>query len=133
MLNPKKAKEYIKPTAEALKVDESLVQALTDFYWKQVRKAMSSLQGPRIEVANFGSFRIKHWKLDEEKVRIQKILDKHDPEKMTYHRHEIRADMEVNLQRVHEIEGMVQKDELRKKEIKQKRNVQEDKGNMGAS
>lgn len=123
MLNPKKPKECVKQTAEALSVDEGLVQDVVDFYWKEIRKALSDLRGPRIEIANFGTFRIKGWKLQEAKDEYQKILAKHNPEKMTFQRHAMRTEVEQRMEQISRMQKMVEEDASRKKQIKEKRNV----------
>jgi hypothetical protein len=65
VLNPKKAKELIKPTAEITSHSEDLVNAIISFYWGEVRKSLSSLKHSRIHLTNLGDFKVKHWKIDE--------------------------------------------------------------------
>lgn len=129
MLNPKKPKECVKQTAEALGADENLVQDIVDFYWKEVRKALSDLRGPRVEVANFGTFRIKSWKLQEAKDDYQKVLTKHNPEKMTFQRHAVRAEVEQRMEQISKMQKMVEDDRCRKQQIKEKRNAEESRRN----
>lgn len=129
MLNPKKPKECVKQTAEALGTDENLVQDIVDFYWKEVRKALSDLRGPRVEVANFGTFRIKSWKLQEAKDDYQKVLAKHNPEKMTFQRHAVRAEVEQRMEQISKMQKMVEDDRCRKQQIKEKRNAEESRRN----
>ena len=109
--------------------DENLVQDIVDFYWKEVRKALSDLRGPRIEVANFGTFRIKSWKLQEAKDDYQKLLNKHNPEKMTFQRHAVRAEIEQRIEQISNMQKMVEDDQYRKQQVKKKRNDEESKRN----
>jgi hypothetical protein len=71
LLNPKKAKRDITSVAKELGIPESVVKDVVDFYWREVRRNLSSLSYPRIHIANLGDFTIKHWKLDD-------IIDKHE-------------------------------------------------------
>jgi nucleoid DNA-binding protein len=65
VLNPKKAKELIKPTAEKTLFNEDLVNAVISFYWTEVRKSLSTLKHSRIHITNLGNFTVKHWKIDD--------------------------------------------------------------------
>ena len=65
MLNPKKAKDLIKPTAEITSFSEDLVSTVISFYWSEIRKSLSHLKHSRVHITNLGDFRIKHWKIDE--------------------------------------------------------------------
>ncbi len=64
-MNPKKAKELIKPTAEKMSTNEDMVNAVVSFYWAEVRKNLSSLKHSRIHITNLGNFTVKHWKIDD--------------------------------------------------------------------
>lgn len=127
---PKKHKEFLKPTAEALGIREDLVEKIIDVYWKEVRKALSDLRAPRITIANFGSFKIKHWIIDEEVLGYTRYLEKNDPEKMTFNKHRIRADIEQRIAEIQRMKEMVAKDFEKKNLIKQKRNAKSTEENM---
>ena len=65
----------MKLTAEELNVPLSLVDDLTSFYWGRIHKAMSGLEGPEIQVASLGTFKVKSWKLDESIGRYNMFLN----------------------------------------------------------
>ena len=65
LLNPKKAKRDISIVAKQLDLPEHLVKDVVDFYWREVRRNLSSLSYPRIHITNLGDFTIKYWKLDD--------------------------------------------------------------------
>lgn len=121
MLLPKKAKTFIKPTAEKLGVDEELVEDIVNFYWKEVRKSLSDLKSPRIMVANLGSFNIKHWLLADLVKEYQKRIDSTNPDKMTFQAHAIKKDVEDRLVMVNGMIEVVNSNLDRKKQIKAKR------------
>jgi hypothetical protein len=58
-LNPKKFKEIINEVAEQGNYDKQLVSEVLDFYWNNVRKCISSVAYPRINVDGLGVFRVK--------------------------------------------------------------------------
>jgi nucleoid DNA-binding protein len=64
-LNPKKAKEFIKPAAEKAEVSEKLANSLINFYWNRVRKEINEVKHYNITIENLGTFKLKHWKIDE--------------------------------------------------------------------
>ena len=64
-MNPKKAKDLIKPTAEITLHSEDLINAVVSFYWAEVRKSLSGLKHSRIHITNLGDFTIKHWKIED--------------------------------------------------------------------
>ena len=65
LLNPKKAKRDIGIVSKELNLPEHLVKDVVDFYWREVRRNLSSLSYPRIHITNLGDFTIKYWKLDD--------------------------------------------------------------------
>lgn len=75
ILKPHKAKDFIKPTADALGYSEKMVEDVTTFYWQKVRHKLSNPTSIAITVANFGIFKIKPWKLDQFIVKYQRIVD----------------------------------------------------------
>ena len=62
---PKKAKDFIKPTAQKTNQSEDLVKAMINFYWKTIREEIVNMEHLNISVVNLGTFKVKHWKIDE--------------------------------------------------------------------
>lgn len=130
MLNPKKAREFIVPTSKELGLDPEFVEAVVDFYWKEIRKALSKLEAPQIFVVNLGTFRIKHWELQKDKRDYQEYINKLDLTKMTFQQHSIKKDLEGRIAQIEQMIEMVNLDMGRKKQIKNKRNDQSSKEDM---
>lgn len=126
---PKKSRLFIKPTADQLGLDSKFVDDVTDFYWKEIRKATSNLVAPVINIANFGSFRIKESKLEEQKRKYKYYLDTNDPSNMTFNKHKVRADVEQRVDQIDNMIRMVNEDLEKKKEVRQKRNERKNKNN----
>lgn len=72
-MKPTKAKTFIPEVAVDNNLSEDLVGAIITFYWQEVRKSLSSLKHPRVHVTNLGDFVVKHWKLDEKKIKLEKF------------------------------------------------------------
>ena len=67
---PKKSSEIIKVTAEELNCSESKVDAIVTFYYKNLRKELSSLPELIINVPALGYFQLK---IARVKSKIKKI------------------------------------------------------------
>ena len=65
MLNPKKSKYFIPEVAEKTSVSTELAEDVILYYWREVRKNLSSLSHSRIHVTNLGDFVTKYWKVDD--------------------------------------------------------------------
>lgn len=57
-MNPKKAKTLYNEVATDLNLDENLVKDVLDFYWSSLRKQMTNLTSPRLDVINLGTFEV---------------------------------------------------------------------------
>ena len=64
LLRPKKSKEFIPEVAQLTSVPTELAEDLILYYWREVRKNLSSLSHSRVHITNLGDFTIKHWKID---------------------------------------------------------------------
>lgn len=130
---PKKAKEFVNPAAEKLELDPQFVRDLVDFYWKEVRKNLSDLKAPRVNVSNFGYFQLKFWNLPKVRENYQKHLDSLNPEKMTFMKHKIREDVLQRIEAIDKVTAIVEEDLLRKTQLKEKRNAQKTTSNLEES
>jgi hypothetical protein len=71
-LRPKKAKEFIPYVADSLQLSEDVVKDVVDYYWREVRKNLSTLSHNRVHLTNLGDFTIKHWKIDDKIDMLEK-------------------------------------------------------------
>ena len=74
-MRPKKAKQLFPEVAEIVNLPEQVVKDITEFYWQEVRKSLSSLKHSRVHITNLGDFTIKHWKLDDRIAMIEKFKE----------------------------------------------------------
>lgn len=72
MLRPKKSKEFIPLIAEQTTVSAELAEDVILYYWREIRKSLSSLSHSRIHVTNLGDFVTKYWKVDDKINMLEK-------------------------------------------------------------
>lgn len=75
-MNPKKAKEFIKLAAEKAEVSEKLASSLINFYWNRVRNNINDVKHYNLSIENLGTFKLKHWKIDEVIDKYKKKVSK---------------------------------------------------------
>ena len=116
MLRPKKAKEYIPETAELVSLPEEVVEDIVNYYWEEVRKNMSSLSHQRIHLTNLGDFTIKHWKLEDKIISLEKWEENNKLKGMQ----ELTARFKTaeNLFNLKNLKGIIEEENQRKDFIK---------------
>jgi len=121
-LNPKKAKDFKKPTAEELDLSKDLVSKLIDFYWERVRRHMSGLEHEAIQINNLGIFKVKHWKIDETIEKYKMISSKAEGKFRSY---AVKMDLTNQIEKLEKIKKGVLEREVKFKEIKDARKLKE--------
>jgi RNA processing factor Prp31 len=58
-LNPRKAKDLLYNLSKEINLPEELLEDLTEFYWAEVRKVLTSIDHYHVLVSNIGTFHIK--------------------------------------------------------------------------
>ena len=115
-MKPRKAKEFIPYISEELHLPKDLIEDVIDYYWREVRKNLSSLSHSRIHLTNLGDFTIKHWKLDE---KIQ-MLEKWEENKKATGMQEITVRFKVaeTLYNLKSLKKIIEEENQRKEFIK---------------
>jgi len=123
---PKKASDVIPKTALETDSSEELVNDIVSYYWAEVRKSLVEMKGDQINVIGIGTFKIKHWKLDETRekyksylIRYQKLADEH---KLNFQQFAIQKEIELRMIKIENMIEMVERNKLKKQSIKLKRN-----------
>lgn len=127
-MNPKKAKTLYKEVATDLGFDETLVKDVLDFYWQSVRKSMSGLEAPRLEIINLGTFEIMFKPL-EEKIQSYIRYSEMQPPK-TFKRYDVYSETTLRLKRLTDIKKELASYKIKKQEIINKRYATKDKENL---
>jgi hypothetical protein len=119
-MNPKKASKLYKQVAEELNISETLVEDFIEFYYKAIRENMSNLTHPRINVEGLGQFVTKPYLVRKMIPKYTNALTNHDTStfKAYYNKKMIEGKLELLIK----LEEQISKQELKKKEIKNKRN-----------
>lgn len=117
---PRKAKEFIKPTAEKLGCSEDLVDTLTNFYWQAVRQALSNPTKVAVAVGDFGVFNVKPWKLQQFIIEYDRIIDNTDLD--TFRKYAAIKQLEKKKIILDKLILEIEELKLKKQQIKDKRN-----------
>jgi hypothetical protein len=125
-LRPKKAKDFIQDVAEQLHFSEDVVKDVVDYYWRNIRKSLSSLDHSRIHLTNLGDFTIKHWKIDEKIEGLEKWEETNKQKGLQ----QITARFKTaeTLYDLKKLKGLVEEENQRKEFIKLHKKSYESKG-----
>jgi len=74
-MNPKKSNKLYKEVSEELDLTEDLVQDFIEFYYKEIRKNLTDLLHPRINLDGLGHFVAKTFIIRKAIPRYQKFLE----------------------------------------------------------
>jgi len=74
-MNPKKSSKLYKEVSEELDLTEDLVQDFIEFYYKEIRRNLSDLLHPRVNVDGLGHFVAKTFVIRKSIPKYQKFLE----------------------------------------------------------
>jgi nucleoid DNA-binding protein len=84
---PKKPEKIIKIVAEDLDLPKSLVDDVVSFYYKNIRKNLSSLETLRINLPGLGHFVMKEYAVSKNIKRFERMKEMLDTQTFTnYHK-----------------------------------------------
>jgi nucleoid DNA-binding protein len=89
---PKKSSEIIRQTAEEMNLSESKVDAVVSFYYKNLRKELSSLNHVKVNVPNLGYFEVKPTKVKAAIKGVKKKLEELKDPTFINHYNKIRLE-----------------------------------------
>lgn len=75
---PKKSSAICKEVAEDLDVSNEFIEDLVQFFYKEIRKNLTTLSHPRINVEGLGQFVARPGLVKKSIIRYKKALDSHD-------------------------------------------------------
>lgn len=112
---PKSSKHFIQPTAKELDCSVSKVEDAVGFFYAELRRALTQLKGPQINVPNLGNFKAKP-------SELPKLIDKYEghlsvlsPE--TFNQMTTKKDLEIRLEKVRNLQRMIENEKARKTEF----------------
>jgi nucleoid DNA-binding protein len=106
---PKKASKLYKEVSEDLNIEESLVENLIEFYYREVRNAMTELKHPKLVIEGLGNFVIKPYAVRKAIPRYIKTLDDHDTS--TFNAYYNKKSVESKLDALIKIEEKIVEEE----------------------
>lgn len=126
-MRPKKAKELIPEVASTLDLSEEVVKDITQFYWQEIRRSLSSLSHQRVHLSNLGDFIIKDWKIEDKIKRIEAFETSNKLKGMSLLNARFRT--AEQLFELRNLKDIMKKEKQREEFIKMhKRNLYETKG-----
>lgn len=121
-MNPKKTHSLYKTLSEELSISEDLIEDLVEFMYKNLRKKLSNLVHPRINVDGLGQFVCKAYNVTKGISYAEKKLKSHDTS--TFNAYFNKKKLESKLELLKELHIIILKEEERKNNFKNNKNEQ---------
>lgn len=122
-MNPRKAKRIYEIVSEDLNIKKDLVEDLVEFYYKDVRKLLTNLEYPRINIDGLGQFVAKPKVVFTSIDKITKSLDNHDTS--TFKAYHNKKAMENKLELLLKLNSKLEQVNTRKEEFLKTKNNEE--------
>ena len=119
-MNPKKHKEFKEGIAEAVGVHPQVVDDFITFYYAKLRKKLSQLDFPRINVDGLGTFELRKSRLESAIKKNKSMLG--NIAKRTYNGYAKSENIIENIDQMSNALNQLEEDILKKKDFKNKRN-----------
>lgn len=119
-MNPKKVKKIYDIVSEDLNIKKDLIEDLVEFYYKDVRKLLTNLEYPRINVDGLGQFVAKQKAVVGSIDKITKSLDDHDTS--TFKAYHNKKAMENKLELLLKLNSKIEQVNNRKQEFLKTKN-----------
>ena len=126
---PKKSSSLYKEVAETLNQNESLIEDIVEFYYSELRKTLSNLTHPRINVEGLGHFVAKTGLVRKSIPKYTNILKNHDTS--TYGAYFNKKMVETKLELLIQLEHKILLQEIKKDEFKKTKNENSSENNLG--
>jgi nucleoid DNA-binding protein len=94
---PKKTSDLYQQLSEDLNLDKHLVESFIDFYYTELRKTMSDLKYPRINVEGLGHFHVKPQIVKKAITSYSRLLENYSSETFNGYHNKKRIANKVEL------------------------------------
>ena len=122
-MNPRKAKRIYEIVSEDLNIKKDLVEDLVEFYYKDVKKLLSNLEYPRINVDGLGQFVAKPKTVTNAIEKISKSLENYDTS--TFKGYHNKKGMENKLEQLLKLNSKLEEVNIKKEEFLKTKNNEE--------
>jgi len=119
-MNPRKAKRIYDIVSEDLNIKKDLVENLVEFYYKDVRKLLTGLEYPRVNVDGLGQFIVKPKIVTTSIDKIKKSLNNHDTS--TFKAYHNKKAMEYKLELLLKLNSKIEDVNLKKEKFLKTKN-----------
>jgi hypothetical protein len=126
---PKKPSKIYKIVSEDLNIQETLVEDIVQFYYKELRSKISNLSHTRINVEGLGHMLVKFKIVTKAVARYEKGLVNHDTS--TYNAYHNKKAMEEKLILLKQIAIRLRQELDERKQFNQLKNESSIKSNLG--
>lgn len=117
---PKRARDLYKIVAERLGISEDLAKDAVEFYWSEVRKALTEMRYHAIYIDNLGTFKAKEARLQEAVEKYQRMHSHNDGS--TFRKMSMKKDHELRITKITNLLALIDADRIKKQSVKNKRN-----------
>jgi nucleoid DNA-binding protein len=121
---PKKPALIVKQVAEDMDIPISTVDDIISFYYKEVRKTLSSLEHLRIDLPGLGNFVIKKKSVDRLAKKYRILMEKYDNQ--TFSNYHNKKSAESKLERLGKATVKIQEFLNEKKEFRDGKQTKRD-------
>lgn len=118
-MNPKKHKTILDDIYKELDSNPDLVNDVLDFYWAGVRKAISSVLYPKINIENLGIFNLRPQVLDKTILKYERSLAKSNP--VSFNQYAKYNSVKGRIEILERAKKLIDEEKERRKEIKTNR------------
>ena len=119
-VNPKKHKEFYKGIAEEAGVHHQVVEDFITFYYAKLRKKLSKLDYPKINVDGLGTFELRKGRLEIAIKKNKSMLG--NIAKRTYNGYAKSENIIENIEQMTDALNKIEKNVELKKDFKSKKN-----------
>lgn len=92
---PKKPETVIKEVAEQYDIPESTIDDIVSFYYKEVRKKLSSLEDIRLNITGLGHFVIKKASVEKMTKKYKNMVNKYDSQTFSNYHNKKQAEAKL--------------------------------------
>jgi|688.fasta_scaffold962898_2 nucleoid DNA-binding protein len=125
---PKKPKLLYKQLAEETNLNETLIDNLITFYYKEVRSEMSALNHTKIYIDGLGQFIVKSKTVDNLILKYERIIAKADNYSFSSYHNKIR--LTTRLEELNAIKLKLQEDKSKKQNFLIEKNGRKTNNNL---
>lgn len=125
---PKKSSIICKEVAEELELPTEFIEDLVQFYYKEIRKNLTNLSHPRLNVEGLGQFVARPSLVKKSIVRYKKALDSHDTS--TFSAYYNKKMLETKVECLENLDKQIDAADLKKQEFKKQKDENQFEGNM---